>query len=171
MSKNYEVLNDLVPKTQELHRAIFDRGYEQGYEDNKEEEYKNTELLDAYQRGLEDAWTASLTIMNMDENDIAEVFGIDYTSTRILRDYTASEAIGNINEWGERKKKSKITVGDEVNVSGFHSPVVVIALHDNEVKVMNSFGDTGVHSKYNITKTGRHLDQISEVFEQLKSEE
>lgn len=30
MSKNYEVLNELVPKTQELHRAIFDKGYEQG---------------------------------------------------------------------------------------------------------------------------------------------
>lgn len=30
MNKNYEVLNELVPKTQELHRAIFDNGYEQG---------------------------------------------------------------------------------------------------------------------------------------------
>lgn len=30
MGKNYEVLNELVPKTQELHRAIFDEGYEQG---------------------------------------------------------------------------------------------------------------------------------------------
>ena len=30
MNKNYEVLNELVPKTQELHRAIFDKGYEQG---------------------------------------------------------------------------------------------------------------------------------------------
>lgn len=29
MGKNYEVLNELVPKTQELHRAIFDKGYEQ----------------------------------------------------------------------------------------------------------------------------------------------
>ena len=28
--KNYDVLNELVPKTQELHRAIFDKGYEQG---------------------------------------------------------------------------------------------------------------------------------------------
>lgn len=30
MRKNYEVLNELVPKTQELHRTIFDKGYEQG---------------------------------------------------------------------------------------------------------------------------------------------
>jgi hypothetical protein len=33
MSKNYEVLNELVPKTKELHRAVFDKGYEQGKQD------------------------------------------------------------------------------------------------------------------------------------------
>lgn len=31
--KNYDVLNELFPKTQELHRAIFDKGYEQGEKD------------------------------------------------------------------------------------------------------------------------------------------
>lgn len=30
--KNYDVLNKLVPKTQELHREIFDKGYEQEVE-------------------------------------------------------------------------------------------------------------------------------------------
>ena len=33
MEKHYEVLNELIPKTQELHRAIFDKGYEQGKQD------------------------------------------------------------------------------------------------------------------------------------------
>lgn len=28
--KDYVVLDELIPKTQELHRAIFDKGYEQG---------------------------------------------------------------------------------------------------------------------------------------------
>lgn len=32
MSKNYEKLDELTPKTIELHRAIFDEGYYQGYE-------------------------------------------------------------------------------------------------------------------------------------------
>lgn len=31
--KKYDVLNELVSKTQELHRAIFDKGYEQGQKD------------------------------------------------------------------------------------------------------------------------------------------
>lgn len=31
--KDYDALNELVPKTQELHRAIFDKGYEQGQKD------------------------------------------------------------------------------------------------------------------------------------------
>lgn len=33
MTKDYEVLNELTSKTQELHRAIFDKGYEQGKAD------------------------------------------------------------------------------------------------------------------------------------------
>lgn len=31
--KDYSILDELVPKTQELHRAIFDKGYEQGQKD------------------------------------------------------------------------------------------------------------------------------------------
>lgn len=31
--KDYSVLDELVPKTQELHRTIFDKGYEQGQKD------------------------------------------------------------------------------------------------------------------------------------------
>ena len=31
--KDYNALDELVPKTQELHRAIFDKGYEQGQKD------------------------------------------------------------------------------------------------------------------------------------------
>lgn len=31
MTKDYEVLSELIPKTQELHREIFDKGYTAGY--------------------------------------------------------------------------------------------------------------------------------------------
>ena len=36
--KDYAVLDDLIPKTQELHRAIFDKGYEQGQKDILEQQ-------------------------------------------------------------------------------------------------------------------------------------
>lgn len=36
--KDYDVLNNLVPKTQELHRTIFDKGYEQGQKDALEQQ-------------------------------------------------------------------------------------------------------------------------------------
>ena len=39
--KNYDALNGLVPKTQELHRAIFDMGYEQGFKDGSNSEYEH----------------------------------------------------------------------------------------------------------------------------------
>lgn len=38
--KDYVVLDDLIPKTRELHRAIFDKGYEQGQKDTLEQRSK-----------------------------------------------------------------------------------------------------------------------------------
>ena len=64
MSKSYEVLDELVPKTQELHRTIFDKGYEQGQRDILDkiraeiEEQKENRCFDdmfAYITGLDDA--------------------------------------------------------------------------------------------------------------------
>lgn len=50
--KNYDVLNELVPKTQELHRAIFDKGYEQGFKDGANSEYEHDhEVIKAYNDG------------------------------------------------------------------------------------------------------------------------
>lgn len=42
--KDYSILDELVPKTQELHRAIFDKGYEQGQKEKTGywiDDYKN----------------------------------------------------------------------------------------------------------------------------------
>lgn len=50
--KNYDVLNELVPKTQELHRAIFDKGYEQGFKDGANSEYEHDrKVVEAYNDG------------------------------------------------------------------------------------------------------------------------
>ena len=38
MDKDYSILDELTPKTEELHRAIFDKGYEQGQKDILERE-------------------------------------------------------------------------------------------------------------------------------------
>lgn len=40
MAKDYEILNELTSKTQELHRAIFDKGYEQAKKDILEQKPK-----------------------------------------------------------------------------------------------------------------------------------
>lgn len=50
--KNYDVLNELVPKTQELHRAIFDKGYEQGFKDGANSECElDHKVVKAYNDG------------------------------------------------------------------------------------------------------------------------
>lgn len=42
--KDYSVLDELVPKTQELHRAIFGKGYEQGQKSRKGEWIRMSDL-------------------------------------------------------------------------------------------------------------------------------
>lgn len=43
--KDYAVLDDSIPKTHELHRAIFDKGYEQGQKDVLEQKPRKGEWL------------------------------------------------------------------------------------------------------------------------------
>ena len=44
--KDYSILDELVSKTQELHRAIFDKGYEQGQKDTLEQKEKTGKWID-----------------------------------------------------------------------------------------------------------------------------
>lgn len=82
--------------------------------------------------------------------------------------FSPIEAVGRLKAYEEKAYEEKITIGDEVNAPGFHVPVVVVASYDDSVKVMNSFGDTGVHPKINVTKTGRHFPELSELFKAMQ---
>lgn len=63
--KDYDVLNELVPKTQELHRLIFDKGYEQGRTDTLNQQ----SCKDVVSRKAVDELSKSLVHVTRDKAD------------------------------------------------------------------------------------------------------
>lgn len=85
--KDYSALDELVPKTEELHRAIFDKGYEQGLEDAWE--YARKIILDTDCGGL----------------PVAVLFDIfDCNAYGVMHKCSASEAIEKIKTWEQKEE-------------------------------------------------------------------
>jgi len=95
--KDYSVLDELVPKTEELHRAIFDNGYEQG---------------------MDDAWECARKITLISDNggmpstEINAVFGLN--PYNVMLDYTASEAIKKIKAWKQKKEQRYCSIAEVI---------------------------------------------------------
>ena len=171
--KNYEVLNELVPKTQELHRAVFDKGYEQGVNDGSLDVKMRVD--GAYEKGLNDAWECARKIIVLDE-PMCVVGGTGLKN--FICNHSVSEAIAKIKEYEEKKNQAdnEIKVGDEVVdgkvfnsgkgivtfASPYPSPVILYILWYD--------GSTGRRKITDVKKTGRTFSEISEFLEQLKEE-
>lgn len=128
MSKNYEVLNELVSKTQELHRAIFDKGYLQGFEDGKNDALKRIQgyTENSYKQGMNDAWELCRKIERMlfNKPQFQEAFGeVDFYT--VITNMSVSDSMEKVKAWEEKKKSGKtdkskstgINVSDVVHFS------------------------------------------------------
>lgn len=186
MSKDYSILDELVPKTEELHRAIFDKGYEQGfnqgYEQGKGQKWIEEQLKtesEMYAKGLNDAWkcakkiTCNVSLGGYSTCILREIFDTARIGDMFLN-FSASEAIAKINEYEEKQKQAnEIKVGDEVvdgevfnsgkGIVTFVSPVILYVLWYD--------GSTGRRKLTDVKKTGRTFPKIAEVVEQLKEEQ
>lgn len=168
------------------HQAIFDAGYEQGYNEGTASHDGERGSIyyggygDGYKDGLNDAWKCAKKI-------ICDVSRGGY-STYVLREeifdtarisdiflnFSVSEAIAKINEYEEKQKQADngIKVGDEVvdgevfnsgkGIVTFASPVILYVLWYD--------GSTGRRKLTDVKKTGRTFPKIADVLEQLKEE-
>lgn len=177
--KDYSVLDKLVPQTEELHRAIFDDGYTQGYANGKEEAYKNPKSSDAYHRGLEDAWTTArkvcdtvkekLYVMGLDIKDVSSDMDEYEFSCRVIGDNDVSEVIEKLKAYEEKQKEPEIAVGDEVIVRNLSGKAVVTALvAHNMCCVMCNDGETCAPLLRDCTRTGRHFGEVSKIIEAMQ---
>jgi len=179
--KDYNVLDNLVSTTQNLHRDIFDKGYDQGYKDGKDEAYKSpVPTQDAYQQGVDDAWECAKKIAlnicdgGIDVGILSRIFGVSGdVPFGILKNFSAQEAIGKIKEYEEKQSDCEIEVGDEVSIKNTNDFVVVSRiLEDGTITGFGGYGQvySGL-SQERVTKTGNHYDGIEEILKAMRGEE
>lgn len=169
MSKDYSILDELVPKTQELHRAIFDKGYEQGFNDGKVDV-----VATPYGKGLRDGWEYARRILfdeNLSSARMLDELGAE-SWYQVIKKCNVVEVISKIKEYEEKQKQAdnEIKVSDEVvdgevfnsgkGIVTFVSPVILYVLWYD--------GSTGRRKLTDVKKTGRTFPKIAEVLEKLK---
>ena len=123
MAKDYNVLDELTPKTVELHRAIFDKGYKQGFNEGQAHQLASDDVFrescekSAYEKGLNDAWECVKKLAyekmegGFDFKELKEIFDGRILTTEILQNYSASEAVKKAKEYEEKQKadSNKVT--------------------------------------------------------------
>lgn len=122
------------------------------------------EVEEAYKKGLNDAWEAAREIC-------AGRFAGKIDTGHILN-FTATEALDKIKAYEE--EKSKIRVGDEVEVIDFGCEAVVTCIdkHLKSVFVLYTDGSTDEFTdRTKLRKTGRHFDEVEKLIEILKGGE
>lgn len=156
--------------------SIYQQGYEAGkavtpFTDTEEAEKK------AYNRGLNEAWDVARKLVHprlggYTEEQKQHIFGEYVSSDSILQNFTASEAIAKIKAYEDKQKQdAEIKVGDEVTHNGAKFIVLNI---DSQTSVycLDTIGRTPIFTNiHNLTKTGRHFDQIAEVLAELRGAE
>ncbi len=125
-----------------------------------------------YEEGLNEAWEAARTVVEMGEYDRKNVVFVRLDDGEFpFKKYSASEAITRIKEY-----ENRIEVGDEVHTIYDDTPMVVVNIFNEDVtgeKRVVSVSISGmVSTRYveELEKTGRHFPQIEEVLKQMQED-
>lgn len=124
------------------------------------ERYDETE---AYKKGLNDAWEAAREIC-------AGRFAGKIDTGHILN-FTATEALDKIKAYEE--EKSKIRVGDEIDIDDIRAVVTCVDEENDRVFVLYVDGYIdeieGIDENVKPAKTGRHFDEVESLLKILKN--
>lgn len=172
--KDYSVLNGMIENQKSELRTAYDKGYNQGVKDfdlilatsKKEEE--------GYNRGLESAWSCAKRIMSMPLSDQEKIFNMQ-DERAIMDAHSAEEAIDLLKRYDEKHfdvpDNCKIEVGDEVKRADIDKSLVIIKFTEEGWALgMNEEGNISDVKLSVYKKTGKHFDQIAEVFNSLKGD-
>ena len=169
------------------------RGYAEGYELGKQDGYEDgkadtpfTDTKDAeekvYNRGLSDVWDAVRKIIEPADdggysfNALHTMFG-ESSIRSILKHNTAIEAIVKIKAYEDKQKQdTEIKLGDEVITKYKDHAIAVRDTYyvgeDREPFTLIWFGTHMSSCRVNeLSKTGRHFPQITEVLKELRGAE
>lgn len=123
------------------------------------------EVEEAYKKGLNDAWEAARKIC-------AGRFAGKIDTGHILN-FTATEALDKIKAYEE--EKSKISVGDEIDIDDIRAVVTCVDEENDRVFVLyvDGYIDEIEEIDENVkpAKTGRHFDEVESLLKVLKGGE
>ena len=164
--KDYSVLLTCEEANMVIIHDAFDKGYQQGYEDEKKVSCDCKDNMEnEYNRGLNDAWEAARKIILdgcLPLQELMQIFNTAY-SERILKENTASEVIAKIKEYEEQQKQDTIQVGDEVYSEEDDLRFVVTRIYEGRYEGVCTDGAAYCPLPNDIKKTGRHTETILKV--------
>lgn len=136
-------------------------------------DYTSTDVEEAYQRGLNDAWELARRIrLNVEDGGISvsELCEMFHTNTvyNIFKGYSAQEVMKRIAEY--EKQKNAIKIGDEVKFNHDDIKATVMDQSDKE-GMWWLYTENGCIEEWQdayFRKTGRTFPQIEEVLKAMQ---
>ena len=168
-------------KLEDMYDIGYTVGYKQGIIDNNgnAKRQANDSHEQGYKEGLEDAWQYMKKIAFKETEggiplaELKEMFGEDACLlTEVLRNYSVTSVIDIIKAYEEKQKQSdEIKVGDEVTERDLPAKGIVTRANEVCCYVMWNDGSSGSRDKDDLNKTGKHIDGIAKILEQLQEGE
>ena len=159
------------PDIEQVGKEAYDKGYHNGnsacYETAKD--LMEKKKIEAYQRGLTDAWEAARKIGKLDTDEQKRLFGCFGIYT-VAHEFSAHEAIDKIRQY---EQEQEYRVGDEFEI-GDGQKFIVLKMDGKEIdRYIDGDGKTYVmKEKYRVMrKTGRHFPEIATVLEKMRGEQ
>jgi len=154
----------IEPDLEQVRKEAYDKGYDDATEEIGSDE--QTIADKAYKHGLSDAWEAARKVDHMSDEDIKNIFGCGFSA--VFETIGASEAIEKIRQY--EREKEEIKVGDEVIATS--GKAVIVSINDNKDRARYIYPDStlGFDNICNLSKTGRHFPEVSEVLEKIREE-
>ena len=166
-------LYELYKQTEECIDNAYISGYEDGSKiaDRDLKEMHDITYNEAYNKGLEDARRALLNFLEVPSDEWGKIFDENsYYIKAIFTHYSISEIAKRIKAYKQNKKAEEektIKVGDEV-ISFSDSKAIVTMIDSEYITVVFEDGSSGEFPRNNFRKTGRHFDEVSELFSKLE---
>lgn len=121
-----------------------------------------TEVQNAYNKGLNDAWeVAKKFFADMKETELEKIFGEDWSFYKIM-DMTPQEALAKLKAYEEAQ--NKIEIGDVITYAGEKG--LVLDCPYNKFLVLTNDGWIQEWYECDVEKTGKYID-IQSILEQI----
>jgi len=153
---------------------IRKEAYEQGQKDLREscvpqdEEAYGIGYNEGFQCGLDLAWDAARKLYEIDWDVFCDLFGKVSVRSEVLDMFTASEVLQKLRVY--EQEQEEIKVGDEVIAASGKAVIIDISDNKDNARYIYSDSTLGFDDICNLSKTGRHFNEIAIVLEKMRNE-